>query len=64
MSETRFFLTSQQTKRIKASVIVRGESVFLHMVEAAQLRLVGDKTIDFPPYVSIENYKFFLTELK
>ena len=49
MSKASFLLTSQQTKRIKASVIVRGEAVFLRMVEAAQARLVGDRTLHFLP---------------
>ena len=63
MSETRFLLTSQQTKRIKASVIVSGESVFLQVVEAAQARLVGNRTIHFPFHFSLVNYIFFLKEL-
>ena len=47
MSETRFLLKSQQ-KKIKASVIVRVESVLLQMVKAAQAGLVGNRIIDFP----------------
>ena len=44
MYKTRFILTDQQTKRIKDSEIVRGESVSLQMVKAAQARLVGNRT--------------------